>query len=197
MRRCTEVHFKIIKGSNMKKIVAAVLLSAIVAPAFAADQGIYAGITLGSGKPGVTPGAAALSKNSNAIFGGLVGYQYNKNLAAEVQFTGIGKATDVAGNTVKGDAFSVSAVGFLPLSDSFELYGKLGLASTKTTASAGATNLGTTRSGVTYGIGAQYNVNQNIGVRLGWDRYGVATTAAGLKSNGNSDVMTVAAVYKF
>jgi len=183
----------------MKKIAAVVLLSAVVAaPAFAADSGVYAGITMGNGKPNVTPSVAALSKSSEFIYGGLVGYKYNKNLAAEVQFTGVGKATDVAGNTVKGDAFSVSAVGFLPLSDSFDLYGKLGFASTKTTSSAAATSLGATRSGVTYGLGAQYNVNQNLGVRFGWDRYGIATAnAVGVKSNANANVMTVAAVYKF
>jgi OOP family OmpA-OmpF porin len=183
---------------NMKKIAAVVLLSsAMAAPAFAADQGFYAGLTLGSGKPGVTPSAAALSKNSKSIYGGLVGYQYNKNLAVEGQFTGIGESKDVNGNTVKGDAFSLSAVGLLPLSDSFELYGKLGFASTKTKASAGATNLGATRSALTYGIGGQYNVSQSFGVRFGWDQYGAATTAAGVKTNKNADVYTVGAVFKF
>lgn len=182
----------------MKKIAAAVLLSAVTAmPAFAADQGFYAGLTLGSGKPGVTPSATALSKNSKAIYGGLLGYQYNKNLAVEAQFTGIGQATDTAGSAVKGDAFSLSAVGLLPLSDSFDLYGKLGFASTKTQSSAGATNLGATRSALTYGIGGQYNVSQSFGVRFGWDQYGAATTAAGVKTNKNADVYTIGAVFKF
>lgn len=182
----------------MKKIAAAVLLSAVVAaPAFAADEGFYAGITLGNGKPGVTPTALAVSKSSNFIYGGLAGYQYNKNLAVEVQFTGAGKATDVAGNTTKADALSLAAVGLLPLNDSFELLGKLGVASTKTSSSAGATNLGASRTGLTYGIGAQYNVTQNLGLRLVWDRYAVATSNAGVKSNANANVMTVGAVYKF
>lgn len=181
----------------MKKI-AAVLLSAVIsAPAFAADGGFYAGITLGNGKPNVAPTAQALSKSSNFIYGGLAGYQYNKNLAVEAQFTGAGKATDIAGNTVKADALSLTAVGLLPLSDSFELLGKLGVASAKTTSSAGATNLGASRTGLTYGLGAQYNVTQNLGIRLVWDRYAVATVNAGVKTNANANVMTVGAVYKF
>ncbi len=183
----------------MKKIVAVILLAGVAsAPAFAADEGFYAGVTLGSGKPGVSPvTGAALSKNSNFIYGGLAGYQFNKNLAAEVQFTGVGKATDVAGNTIKGDALSLTAVGMLPMSDSFALLGKLGVASTKTTASGLATNLGASRTGVTFGLGAQYNVTPNVGLRMGWDRYAVATTTAGVTSKGNSDVMTVGAVFKF
>lgn len=182
----------------MKKIAVAVLLSAVVAaPVFAADEGFYAGITLGNGKPNVTPTALAVSKSSSFIYGGLAGYQYNRNLAVEVQFTGVGKATDVAGNTAKADALSLTAVGLLPLNESFELLGKLGVASAKTTTSAGATNLGASRTGLTYGIGAQYNVTKNLGLRLVWDRYAVATSNAGVKTNANANVVAVAAVYKF
>ncbi|MFA6972543.1 MAG: porin family protein [Gallionella sp.] len=184
----------------MKKIAAAVLLSAVVAaPAFAADEGFYAGLALGNGKPGVSPSALAVSKSSDFIYGGLAGYQYNKNLAVEAQFTGVGKSRDVAGSSLKADALSLTAVGLLPLNDSFELLGKLGVASAKTKSSAAATNLGATRTGLTYGIGAQYNVNQNLGLRLVWDRYALATSNAttGVKTNANADVVTVAAVYKF
>lgn len=183
----------------MKKIAAVVLLSAAVAaPAFAADQGFYAGITLGSGTPNVAPSAAAVNKKSNFIYGGFAGYQFNRNLAAEAQFTGVGKATDFAGNTIKGDAFSLSVVGMLPVSDNFELLGKLGVSSAKTTSSGlTATNLGASRTGLTYGIGAQYNVSSNFGLRVGYDRYPVATMNAGVKTNANANVATVGAVYKF
>lgn len=181
----------------MKKIAAAVLLSTVVAaPAFAADTGVYVGFNLGSGKPGISS-SAGLSKNSKAMYGGLLGYQYSKNLAAEVQYTGIGQVTDVNGQTAKGDALSVAAVGIMPMNDSFSVFGKLGFASTKTTTSATFASVGTTRSALTYGLGAQYNVNQNLGVRAGWDRYGAATTLAGAKVNANADVMTVGVVYKF
>lgn len=183
----------------MKKIAAVALLSAVIAaPAFAADEGFYAGVTLGSGKPNVTPvTGTALNKTSSFVYGGLAGYQYNRNLAAEVQYGGVGKVTDVAGNTTKGDALSLTAVGLLPLTDSFELLGKLGVASTKTTSSAGATALGASRTGLTYGIGAQYNVTKNLGLRLVFDRYAVATTNAGVKTNANANVVNVGAVYQF
>ena len=105
----------------------------------------------------------------------------------------------MAGNTTKADALSLVAVGILPLSDSFELLGKLGVASAKTkTAGLTASNFGATRTGVTYGLGAQYNVNQNLGLRLVWDRYAVATsTAMGVKTNANANVVSIGAVYKF
>jgi hypothetical protein len=40
-------------------------------------------------------------------------------------------------------------------------------------------------------------VTPNLGLRLVWDRYAVATTNAGIKSNANANVMTLGAVYQF
>jgi opacity protein-like surface antigen len=179
----------------IKKIVALALLSAVAAPAFAANEGFYVGGTLGSGKLGVTSNVA-LSKTSDFVYGGLFGYQYSPSLAVEMQFTGIGKTTAVNGSTAKGDALSLVAVGALPITRNFELLGKLGAASTKTT-TAGFTSQGTSRTGLTYGIGAQYDVSQGIAVRFGWDSYPAALLNAGTKTNGNANVISVGAVYKF
>lgn len=180
----------------LKKIASVVLLSVVAAPAFASGEGFYVGGTLGSGKPGITS-TAGLSKNSNFIYGGLLGYQYNQNLAVEAQFTGIGQVTDVAGQTSKGDAFALAAVGLFPITRDFELLGKLGFASSKTTSTAGFSSQGTSRTGLTYGIGAQYGVSQNVAVRFGWDSYPAATLNAGVKTNVNANVISVGAVFKF
>ncbi|HET7833614.1 MAG TPA: porin family protein [Gallionella sp.] len=184
----------------MRSVTVAALLSAMVAaPAFAANESLYAGLALGSGKPGITPAAgAALTKNSDLVFGGMVGYMFNQNLAAEVQFTGVGKVTDVTGKTAKGDAFSMAAVGFFPLGSRLNLYAKLGLASTSNKVTAGAANRNASRLGATYGLGVQYTFNSNFGMRFGWDRYGMATaTGANLKTNSNADTLIVGLIYNF
>lgn len=181
----------------MKKIAAVILLSTIASSAFAANEGFYIGATLGSGKPGITS-AAGLSKNSAVVYGGLVGYQYNRNLAVEAAFTGVGQVTDTAGQTSKGDAFSLVAVGDLPVTRNFDLLGKIGFASTKTTSSAGFATQGATRTGITYGIGGQYNLSKSLGIRFGWDRTPVATiTAAGAKVNANASVISAGVVFNF
>lgn len=179
----------------IKKIVAVVLLSVVAAPAFAASEGFYVGGTLGSGKLGLTTNTA-LSKTSDFVYGGLFGYQYSPSLAVEVQFTGMGKTTAVNGSTVKGDALSLVAVGALPITRDFELLGKLGVASTKTT-TAGFASQGTSRTGLTYGIGAQYGVSQSVALRFGWDSYPESVLTAGTKINGNASVISVGAVFKF
>jgi OOP family OmpA-OmpF porin len=188
----------------MKKITAVLLLSAIATPAFsadassAADQGFYAGVTVGSSSTNNTIGAQTLTKTNGGVYGGLLGYQLNKNFAVEAQYTGASKF-EYAPVTGKSDAFSLTAVGIIPLSNEFSMYGKLGFASTRSSLTNNtALSTGANRSAATYGIGAQYNVTPAIGVRLGWDAYGSALIDnAGLTQKFNSSTVTVGAIFKF
>jgi OmpA-OmpF porin, OOP family len=189
----------------MKKIAAVLLLSsAVAAPAFADNSGFYAGIDVGtarSGTPNNVSAAPSISKN-RTVAGVLGGYQFNQYWGVEAQYTGAGKVDASQGATsssAKADAWGLDAVGTLPLSDTFSLYGKLGVASTKTSVSStvppGIT--GATRTAATYGAGLQYNASSSIGIRLGWDRYGARTTKAGANSDYNSNVYSIGALYKF
>lgn len=185
----------------MKKIAAVLLLStAVAAPVFAADTGLYAGVTLGRSNTGDVAPGVAMTKSTDTVLGVLGGYQITKNWGAEAFYTGAGKwAATSAGVPASGkaDAWGVVAVGTLPLSDTFSLYGKLGYASTKTKANSPTMDLSATRNAATYGLGAQYNVNQAIGIRFGWDRYGAAVNTNVGKVNNNANVYSLGGVFKF
>lgn len=164
-----------------------------------ADQGFYAGLGVGSGKPKISAVAPnTLSSDSSTVFDGLVGYKFNKNLAVEGQYGGLGKVKTTAGGNAKADAASLSVVGMEPVGDRFGLYGKLGYADAKTKTSDFGAN-GASRSAPTYGLGAQYNINPLVGVRLGWDHYGVATKDAltGAKDDSHDNVASLNAVFNF
>lgn len=196
----------------MKKISAALLLSTVVAiPAFAADNNFYAGATLGRSNIG-TPAGAILTKSTDTTWGVLGGYQFNKNWGAEVFYASAGKfaGTNAAGttsNSGNGHAWGLVGVGTLPLSDALSVYGKLGIASVRTSASGyviatGAPSAlgGATRTSATYGLGGQYNINPSVDIRFGWDHYKAAVTgasAAGSKDNFNANVWALGAVFKF
>jgi OOP family OmpA-OmpF porin len=185
------------RSKIMKKIVIAALLSAITAaPAFAADEGFYAGVTLGQARTNAFSGAA-LTKSNDTVYGILGGYQITKNWGAEAFYTGAGKwATTTASG--KADTYGINAVGTLPLSDAFSLYGKLGYASTKSTASSAPAGItGATRNAATYGLGGVYNVTPAVGIRFGWDRYAASVVNTGVTSNYNSNVYSLGAVVKF
>ena len=190
----------------MKKIAIAALLSAVVAaPAFAADNGFYAGVTVGGSKTSNPYPGMAMTKSSDTVAGVLAGYQFTKNWGAEVFYTGAGKFSATSGGITgsgKADVYGIVGTGTLPLSDAFSLYGKLGYARAKTTTSipAGFALTGATRAAATYGLGAIYNLTPAVGIRLGWDRYAAATqsgVALGAKDNFNADVYSLGATYKF
>jgi opacity protein-like surface antigen len=154
----------------MKKTLAAIAIaSAIATPAFAADTGMYIGGQIGQSKYGWsdTPNSAT----SGGIF---AGFKFNQNIAMEGAYTSFGSVNSniVPAASVKSNALSLSAVLSAPLSDSFSIYGKLGVASVKSDgAYLGANVVGTSKTGVTAGAGVQFNINQSAGIRLGYDSY--------------------------
>ncbi len=196
----------------MKKIAAAVLLStAVAAPAFAADSGFYAGVTVGQARL-KAPAGVIFSKSTDTIGGILGGYQFDKNWGAELFYSSTGRfsGTDPTASSInsgRGDVWGINAVGTLPLSDMFSLYGKVGVASVKTKASGyviatGAPTAlsGATHSTMTGGLGVLFNVTPAIGIRLGWERYRGAVTGsstAGAKSDFDVDAWTVGGVFRF
>jgi OOP family OmpA-OmpF porin len=186
------------------KTTKAILLSSLLAlasissTAFAGDEGFYAGGNVGVGKPIVnTPNGE--DKKSSAVGGIVLGYKFSKYLAVEGEYTGIGKVTDKASGTVKGDAASIAAIGFIPLNEEFNLYGKLGVAATKTRVSSSLAPMNDdTRTAVTYGLGGEYNLNKNIGIRLGWDHYSASVKdLTNSKANFGANEVSVGAVYNF
>ncbi len=186
------------------KVFRRVLLGTLLAAAtisnmaFAGDTGAYVGLNLGIGKPDINM-PNGRDKQSSAVAGVVLGYKFNPYVAVEGQYTGIGKVTDNVSGSAKGDAASLAVLGILPLNENFNLYGKLGVAATKTTVSSSLSPMNdATRTSVTYGLGAEYNVNKDIGMRLGWDHYNAAIDDVGNHGkNVNANVATVGVVYHF
>lgn len=169
----------------MKKIaIVALLTSFIAAPAMAADTGFYAGVNVGSATID-SPGFS-----STTAIGALGGYNFNQNFAAELAYTDFGSKSYVGVPNVKSSAVSLSGVGSYPINEQFSVFAKLGVASTSMSATGSPT---TSKSDLTYGVGAQLNVNKQIGIRLGYDVYKVSDGVV----NRNENVWGVGAVFKF
>ena len=180
----------------MKKISIAVLLSTAVisSAAFASDQGFYIGANVGQAKLSTTAqiNPATTSTTDYSVLGG---YQINKNFAVEAQYISLGNFSD-KGISHTANGYAATAVGILPFNDQWSAYAKLGYANT-TLGNSGNNQTGnTSRNAVTYGAGAQYNVNQQLGVRLGYDNYGVAAGSGGNQTT-TIGVISAGVVYKF
>ena len=195
----------------MKKIIAAVLLSAVTAPAFAGSvnmSNFYAGATLGIGSASFsqpTPTYLVENPKSKPVYGIFGGYRYNQNLAVELAYTGASYlySTPVAGGArylSKQMVFAITAVGIMPVSNEFSVLGKLGFASASSENNAlGEQN--TRRTAPTIGAGVEYKFTSNISARLSADIYGVTATPpltlTPVKQNSRATVVNAGVSYSF
>ncbi len=169
--------------------------------ASSADKpGWYAGLdvarsNIGSGEGGIdgvfaNQGISSATSISNQATGlGLnLGYRYNRFFAVEGGYIDFGKydynstttapAADTLQGNYKANAWSLSAVGILPLDNQWSLFGKAGITDTKATLSAssasGATSVnGGSDSGTGFvaGAGATYDFAKNWFGKAELDRY--------------------------
>lgn len=167
-------------------------------PLLASAEGLYGGLNLGVGMLNLnTPNG--VDKDTQAVVGVVAGYKFNPNFAVEGQYTGIGKVTDNVSGSAKADALSLTAVGILPLNDAFDLYGKFGVAATKSKVSSGLNAYNdATHTAATYGLGAEYHFDKAISMRVGWDHYKAEVDVNGVSSKSfDSNVTTIGVSYHF
>ncbi len=112
------------------------------------------------------------------------GYQVNDNFAVEGGYLGLTNSSYSAsgGNIIgsitasgKADGWNLTAVGIVPVAEQFSLLGKLGAANISTTATvtAGGASLSTSgsKTDLTYGIGAKYDINKAVFARFDLDNF--------------------------
>jgi OOP family OmpA-OmpF porin len=189
----------------MNKQLFLIAFSAVfgVASAQAADTGFYVGGSFGQSKVNDFNGAdidAELFNNYGLIsststddtdtgWKAFAGYRLMKFLAVEGAYTKFGEATansiitaplaGVVNTTLESDAWTLSALGILPLGDRFSLFGRVGVNFWNADVSATGTGGGVTATAsgsddgtdMVYGVGAAYNFTNKLGVRGEWERY--------------------------
>lgn len=117
-------------------------------------QGFYAGAEVGN-----TDVSGADDDIGFKILGG---YRFHPNLAAEI---GYGMLYDKSG--VEVTALEAVVVGMFPLNNQFSLIGKLGFANVDVEVPGASDD----KTELTWGIGAQYDLGRNLGLRAVWQRY--------------------------
>ena len=187
-----------------KKIAVAVALGlAAASPAMAQsmpDRGFYVGGSYGqataddfcSELSSVFTTTSCDDKASAWKF--FAGFQLNRNFAAEFTYM---KTDDfsvgVGGTTASADAtaFGIAALGILPISSQFSVFGKLGIISTEAEATAsgpgGTATVGGDETGLHYGLGAMYHFTPRLGIRAEWEK----------ADKGEFSVMSIGLQYRF
>jgi OmpA-OmpF porin, OOP family len=131
---------------------------------------IYAGIEIGQ---------ADVDNEDDIGFKIFGGYQFTRNIAAEL---GYGMLFDK--NDVEVTALELVAVGMFPIANQFSVIGKLGLANVEADTPGGSED----KTEITWGIGVQFDVSRNLGVRALWQRY---------ETEESVDWLTIGALWRF
>jgi OOP family OmpA-OmpF porin len=184
-----------------QKAIAAFLLalSSGLASAQSASSkpGWYAGLDLGRSRLGVdgsdidgalaNQGALGSSSidQSDTSYGISGGFRFNRNFAVEAAWEHLGDfsySSNTGSDTIDGrfraHALSLAGVGIYPLTPSWSIYGKAGLARTtadlEATSQTGATavsNQSHDGVGALFGAGVTYDFPSGVFTKLGWDHY--------------------------
>lgn len=174
----------------MKKTILTVgMLAALSTSALATAGDFYVGGDIGSARES---GMTGMNKVTDTAFSLVGGYQYNKNLGIEANYTDFGTLTDLTGVSAKTTQYGLSAVGAIGVTDTIGLYAKVGYGSAKTTANVGVSD---TRTDINYGLGATYAVNSAIDVRASWTHTPIGKGVNIVKAS--EDVYALGVVYKF
>ena len=129
--------------------------------------GVYVGGSVGS--------TAITDLSSKVGFGGYVGIKLNENFAIEGGAQSLGKF-NVAGTDVKATAYNVSVLAGVPVDPKISVYGRLGYGTLTAPANGGSAD---TNSAL-YGVGARYQLNQNLAVRAEYTRLASDTSTFGV-----------------
>ena len=138
---------------------------------------------------------------------GRLGWRFNNWLGVEGEFAG-GVKSDKSTTTSGGvtvdtkvklnSAEAIYGVGFLPLSNNFDLLARIGYghSSAKATATAAGTAISASQTADgnswNYGVGAQYHLDEHNGVRGDYTREEFTGNGS-----GHADVWSVAYSYRF
>jgi hypothetical protein len=123
------------------------------------------------------------------------GGRFNNTFGAEVGLVHFGEF-DRAGGQTKARGLDLALTAGVPLGSNSSVFGKLGLAYTRTNVGGTAPGLETGKEngwGPRIGIGGQVGLTQNWAVRADWDRYRVKFPG----TKDNIDTLTIGAQYTF
>jgi OOP family OmpA-OmpF porin len=194
----------------MKKILVGTILSiAIATPAFADNgSGIYAALDYQNVSFGGLNDGGSTNFPSPGAFRLAGGYHFSQNFGVEAGYSMIGDSTiqyTGASAKIAATSLQLAAVGTFPISNSFDLFGKLGLVSNSLklsgTGAYSALSTDNTSSNVLLGIGAQYNISKQVGIRVEYEDLGKTDVKSNLNSayasSAKMTAFSVGVVYNF
>ena len=160
----------------------------------------YIGLSAGQTDYSLGNGTGLFGSNNRPTAYSLAGGGYfTNNLGAELAYTDFGRI-DRAGGTTRAEGLSLRLIGKLPLSQSFNLLGKIGTTYGRTDVSAAAGSGIASGSdsgfGLSLGVGAEYFFTPNVSAVVQYDMHELRF-AGGTSSRDRVGVASLGVRYSF
>lgn len=143
------------KDSKRFAVLGLLILTLSAAPVHAVEQGGYIGIAFGDADDDI------LSETDSGIkiYGG---FNLSENLGLEMAYVDLG---EYANNTLEQDGVAFSIVGYLPVTDSFDFFGKFGMFAWEVRRYPWID----TGNDLTYGFGGEVRLSEQAAIRAEWE----------------------------
>jgi OOP family OmpA-OmpF porin len=155
------------------------LVAMLGTAAMTLSAGVLAQQTVPGFYAGLDVGQADFGSEDDTAFKLFGGYQFHRNVAAEIAYA---RLLDKGG--VEVNALELVAVGIFPVANQVSILAKLGFANVDVKTPAASDD----KTELTYGVGVQYDFNRNLGARAQWQRY---------DTDQEVDLFSIGIVYKF
>lgn len=158
----------------------------------------YVGLNIGKSSYSLGNGLGVFSSDRHdTVYNIYTGSFFNENVGLELGYTNFGKIAR-AGGTTKAEGFNLSLIGRAPVSQSFNVFGKLGTTYGRTDVSAfsgsGIATGKETGFGVSYGLGAEYVFSPQLSAVLQYDEHRLKFVSEG---SDRVNATTVGLRYRF
>ncbi len=163
-----------------KSILTLSLLTA--AAASNADESFYAGVGVGHANLDGCDAVTLPCDDSSTVGKGVIGYNFHKNFGLEFSYNNLGKAyalneSNGFNASLDTDAFALSAVGRMDITENFGVYGKVGASSWESDLilrqDDARSDFEDDGTDLTYGAGLTWTFNRNYHLSVEWQRYQV------------------------
>ena len=160
---------------NKIKLIGAILLTLGISGTALAQNGFYAGASIGQATIDACSGVSNCDDDDTAwkIFGG---WELNPNLAFEGAYVDFGEASGSIGSSrvsTEVDGWSLAAKGMLPLNEKFGVFGKLGMIMWDAEGDGAASGNDDDGTDLMFGLGAQYMFADKYGIVGEWEWYDI------------------------
>ena len=179
-----------------KKLLAAVTLLAL---STAASAQVYGVISLGTARLDIDCAGATKCDKSGTSVKLLGGYKFTPNLAAEVGYFGLGKASVADAGTsldITNTGFGGGVAYHQDLGAAWSFVGRLGLASVKTKLNASVSSLGSGGDSDTNvqpygGLGIGYKLGKSTTLDAAWDVSKAKYSKNGVEESGSINAFSL------